>query len=610
MKVKVKPDRVLETATDESLMAALARNQVPVQNICNGKGTCGKCKVRIVMGVPAPTSAEIKHLTEAELAKGIRLACMVKPQKDMEIEIDLSEAYDRKEAALLTMLNEELNPGLKKIFLQIPKPSLADERGDWDRLADELAKAYNEKFMPNLKVLEKLPGVLRTKDFSVTATLWGNQVIEVEAGDTSKTLYGLAVDIGTTSVAAALVDLLSAKVVKVVSSENGQTIYGADVISRIAYAGESPDKHLQLREAVRETVNTLIENLVSLSRIKTEDIYKITFVANTTMNHLFLGLDVSHLAVSPFVSAYNSLLEFSAHELGLRINPQARVLMLPNIGSFVGADTVGAVMGAQEVLGAGNHLLIDLGTNCELFLKTANMMMACSTAAGPAFEGAGITQGMRAKPGAIEGVEITEHGVEIKVIGEQKPVGICGSGLIEGIEQMKRAGIINKQGTIADPAKNNSLSPELKARIRPGDKNGREFVLAYGGDPGTDVVLNQKDIGELQLAKGAVCAGIKTIVGMAGISLQELDSVVLAGTFATYLNPQSILEIGLVPNIEPGKIKTVGNAAHGGAMRALINQDEFSKAGQLAARIQHIELGGNKTFTTNYMKSMYIEPTN
>ncbi|MFZ5642492.1 MAG: ASKHA domain-containing protein [Bacillota bacterium] len=609
MIIKINSCSLVETAGDETLMSILIRNQAPVQNICNGKGLCGKCRVRILKGIPAPTQADIDHLNKLEIARGFRLACMVKPQEDMEIEIDTTEPYDRKEAALLNIQNEDLNPGVRKVFMQIPKPSLEDERGDWDRLADELSKVCDVRPEPNLKVLAKLPGVLRARDFWVTSTLWGNQVIEVEPGDRSQFTYGIAVDIGTTSVAAALVDLLQARVLKIESAENGQTVYGADVISRIAYAVESHDNHRQLRIAVRETVNQLVENIISGTGIACEDIYKMTVAANTTMSHLFLGLDVSHLAKAPYVSSCNCSLELSADELGLRINPQARVLIFPNIGSFVGGDTMGAVIGSKLYLKEGNILLIDLGTNCELFLKTPTNMMACSTAAGPAFEGSGITHGMRAKPGAIEGIKITENDVKVKVIGDRKAVGICGSGIIEGIEQMRKAGIISKQGSIMEPAQNNSLSAELKSRIRPGGKNRREFILSYGGHTETDIVINQKDIGELQLAKGAVCAGIKTITGTAGISFQDIDEVILAGTFASYLKAESILEIGLVPVIEPGKIRTVGNAAHAGAIRALFNQELFYKAGQLAARVRHIELGGNKIFTDNYMKSMYIDPS-
>ncbi|HWJ02160.1 MAG TPA: ASKHA domain-containing protein, partial [Verrucomicrobiae bacterium] len=590
------------------LMAALVRQGVPLQNVCNGKGTCGKCKVRFLAMVPEPSPGDLKHLSEQDLAKGVRLACAVTPKDGMEIEVSLPDSYDRKEMAFANWEAQEVNPGLQKKFLQIPRPSLEDERGDWDRLVAELDCGESVPSI-ELDLLAKLPEILRAQNFAVTVTLWSGKVLAVEPGDTTQTMYGVAVDIGTTSVGAALVDLINGKVVKVVSRENGQSSYGADVISRISYAKESLEQRLQLRQAIRETVNNLLEQVVTAVGINPNAIYKMAFVANTTMNHLFLGLDVSHLAVAPYVSSCNSALEFSARDLDLKINPLGAVLIFPNIGSFVGGDTVGAVIGGPEVLAPGNHLLIDLGTNCELLLKTSQQMMACSTAAGPAFEGARINQGMRAKPGAIEGVSIGEDEVSVRVIGGKKAVGICGSGLIEAIDQMRKNGVISQQGTIVDPGRDNSLSPPLLERIRAAEKNGREFVLSFGGDEGEDVYLNQKDIGELQLAKGAVCAGIKTITEMAGISVRELDSVILAGTFATYLNAESILAIGLVPNIDPAKIKIVGNAAHVGAVRALVNQNDFVRAGQLANRVKHIELGGSKAFSYHFMQSMYIEPT-
>lgn len=607
MEITILPNRLMVTQEKETLMEALVRHHLPVQTICNGKGTCGKCKVRMTGYVSPPSERDLAHLNELELQAGVRLACTVIPQAGMVIELDFVESQDRKESALLGMKASKLDPGVKKVFIQSSKPTLTDERGDWDRVADTLNTVTGKDYVnADLAILGKVPDVLRTDKFALTVTLSQDTILELEAGDTTKRLYGAAVDIGTTSVAVALVDLLQGTVLKVVSTENQQTAYGADVISRIAFANDGHESALTLQRAVRRTINHLLEELAVKTDVTGNEIFKMTIVGNTTMHHLLLGLDVSHLAVSPFVSVCNRPLEFSALEMGLEINPQARVSLLPNIGSFVGGDTVGAIVGAPEVLGPGNHLLIDLGTNCELFLKTETMMMACSTAAGPAFEGAGITHGMRAKQGAIEGVTLTENGIDCQVIGGQEPIGICGSGLIEGIDEMRKVGVINKQGKIADPEKTQELSPELLKRIRMGEK-GREFVLTYGTAQGWNVTLSQKDIGEMQLAKGAVCAGIKTLVEMAGITVPELDSVTLSGTFATYLKAHNILNIGLVPDIAPEKIKTVGNAAHVGAIRTLLDQHELTMAGELYCKISHVELGGSATFSNYFMNSMYLE---
>ena len=607
MKITILPNRIIIPKGKETLMETLIRHQLPVQAICNGKGTCGKCKVRMTVYVSPTSDRDLKHLSPLELQAGFRLACSVQPKDGMVIELNFVESQDRKVSALKDMKKTILDPKVEKVYIQSSKPTLADERGDWDRVVEAISTVTGKSYdQTSLYILGKISDILRADKYALTATVSEDKILEIEAGDTTKRLYGVAVDVGTTSVAVALLDLNQGDILKVVSTENEQTAYGADVISRITFAMENKESALVLREAIRRTINHLLEELEVQTKVGKNEIFKMTMVGNTTMQHLFLGLDVSHLAVSPFVSVCNRPLEFSAMELGIGINPQAKILLLPNIGSFVGGDTVGAIIGAPEVKNAGNHLLIDLGTNCELFLKTEKTMMACSTAAGPAFEGAGIAHGMRAKQGAIEGVTITEKGVVCQVIGEQEPIGICGSGLIEAIDEMRKAGVINKQGKIVDPEETQTLSPELKKRIRSIER-GREFVLTYGAGQGQDITLNQKDIGELQLAKGAVCAGIKTLVEMAGITVADLDSVTLSGTFATYLKAPNILNIGLVPDISEDRIRTVGNAAHVGAILALLNQHEMAMAGELYRKISHVELGGSATFSNYFMDSMYLE---
>jgi len=607
MQIKILPNRILISNDQETLMETLIRHHLHVTNICNGKGTCGKCKVRMIGNVSPPSNSDIKHLNNVELQAGFRLACGVRPEEGMVIELNVDESDDRKVSAQMRMKTTTLDPEIEKVYIQPSKPTLEDERGDCDRVVDALNAATGRSYEEaNLYILGKIPNILRADKFSLTATVSENKILEIEAGDTTNRLFGVAVDVGTTSVAVALIDLNKGNILKVASTENEQTAYGADVISRISFAMESHENAIALRVAISSTINHLLEKIATQTDVQQNEIYKMTVVGNTTMHHLFLGLDVSHLSVSPFVSVCNRPLEFSALELGLKINSGARIQFLPNIASFVGGDTMGAIVGAPEILGRGNHLLIDLGTNCELFLKTDYAMMACSTAAGPAFEGANLAHGMRAKQGAIEGVRFTDKGVVCEVIGGKEPIGICGSGLIEAIDEMRRTGVINKQGTIVDPKKEHNIAPELLKRIRVGKKT-REFVLAYGTSQGHDVTLSQKDIGEMQLAKGAVCAGIRTLIDIAGITFSNLDSVTLSGTFATYLKVQNILNIGLVPDIKPEKIKTVGNAAHVGAILALMDRQKLAMSQDLYSKISHVELGGNGTFSKYFMKSMYLE---
>lgn len=607
MEIKVLPHLVINAERSETLMNALVRYGLPVQNVCNGKGTCGKCKVRITGTVPAPTDRDRKHFNETELSAGIRLACAVTPEPGMIVEMDFVDNLDRKEAALLGMKVTGIDPGVEKVYLTLSEPTLADERGDWDRTVDEVIKVTGKEIVDaGLEVICKAPEIIRAHNYSLTATVTEREILDLEAGDTRTSLFGAAVDIGTTSVAVALVDLLQGTVRKVLSTENEQTAYGADVISRISFANEGRENAVLLQTAIRRTINRLLKELASKTNVNPVEIIKMTIVCNTTMHHLFSGFSVSHLGVTPFVSTCNRPLEISAQEAGLDVNHGAKVCLFPNIGGFVGGDTLGAIIGAQEVLEPGNHLLIDLGTNCELFLKTNDKMLACSTAAGPAFEGAGITYGMRARKGAIESIKLTEEGVSCRVIGGQTPVGICGSGLIEGIDEMRRAGVITAQGRMGDPERISTLPNQLRSRIRKNGK-GKEFVLAYGLEQGRDITITQKDVAAFQYAKGAVCAGINTLAEMAGISVSDLDSVILAGTFATYLKVENILNVGLVPNIPMEKIKAVGNAAHVGAIRALLDRREFALAKDLHRKIHHIELGGSVTFSDYFTESMYLE---
>ncbi|HWR45744.1 ASKHA domain-containing protein [Sporomusa sp.] len=610
MQIKVNSETVL-VSEGESLMAALLRHNLPVTNICNGQGTCGKCKIRIVSEAPEPSEVEYQKLSAGEIATGIRLACHVQPYEGMALVCGASGHVDRKEGLLfITEQASSQHCGLLQVQVNLDQPTLADERGDGDRLFAKLQETCSLTDLTiGLPQLQTLAPLMRQENFAVTAILWDRHILNVLPGAGKTPVYGVAIDIGTTNIAVALYDLETGGLVRLAAAENGQTVFGADVISRIEFANHSQSNRDLLRKAVTDTINGLLNKLCTTAEIDITQIYKVVVVGNTTMHHLFLGLDVSYLALSPFVSVCNASLELYATEVGLGLHPQAKVFLFPNVGGFVGGDTLGAVLGAEELLANGRHLLIDIGTNCELYLQDGSRMWACSTAAGPAFEGAGITYGMRAQPGAIERVMINEQGVAISVIGGGTATGICGSGLIEVVQQMRRAGIINEQGGIQDPN-----DPEVQAELNPGlikhirdGQQGREFVLAYNAN-GNDVVLTQRDISQLQLAKGAVCAGIRTLLDIAGLKVGDLDSVVLAGTFASHLNLASTVDIGLIPQMSMHKLKTAGNAAHAGAVKALLDQRAFNNLRQRANHITHVELGGSATFSMYFMESMYIAP--
>ncbi|MDF2571347.1 MAG: Na(+)-translocating NADH-quinone reductase subunit [Sporomusa sp.] len=590
-------------------METLLRHQQLVSNDCNGRGSCGKCKVKITKLTPEPLDNEYKKLSAGELADGVRLACQVTPCEGMEVLCGLTGNVDRKESLLF--VPEQTSgqySGISQVIIDIDLPSLADERSDWERLTHKLQETCSlTKPTIGLSLLQTLAPLIRQKNYAVNVVLHNNEVLDVRPGKETIPLYGAAVDIGTTNIAVAIFDLETGRMVRLAAAENGQTRFGSDVISRIEFSNASPHNRTLLRQAVIDTINGLLAKVCNAAEIGSKDIFKAVIVGNTTMHHLFLGLDVSYLALSPFVSVSNAYLQLSGTEAKLEIHPQANVQLFPNIAGFVGGDTLGAIFGAEELLISGRHLLIDIGTNCELYLQDGSRRWACSTAAGPAFEGAGITYGMRAQPGAIERVTIDETGLVITVIGGGEATGICGSGLIEAIQQMRLAGVINQQGSIVDPKDSEiQLSSEISSRIRVGEK-GRNFVLSYSST-GNDIVLTQRDISQLQFAKGAVCAGIRTLLDIAGMTMEDLDSVVLAGTFASHLNLASTLDIGLIPQTGLQKLKTAGNAAHAGAVKALLDQRAFDGIIEQSSNITHVELGGSPTFSMYFMDSMYIDP--
>ncbi|MGL5513777.1 MAG: ASKHA domain-containing protein [Sporomusa sp.] len=611
MQIKVNSEQ-LDVVAGESLMATLLRHNKQVTNICNGRGTCGKCKVKVLSALPVPSELEYQRLSAGEIAAGIRLACLTNSYEGMELVFEQSNSVDSKERLLF--IPEQIsgqNSGVRQINVALDLPTLDDERGDWERLRQKLQETnLTDPITIDLPQLQTLAAALRQENFNVNVVLGNQQVLAIQPGVTPALVFGVAIDIGTTNIAVALYNLVTGCRVRLAAAENGQTHFGADVISRIEFANSSQSNRELLRQAVVDTINKLVAKLCTEASIDHSDIYKAVIVGNTTMHHLFLGLDVAYLALSPFVSVCNSSLEMAAAEVRLDINPRARVILFPNVGGFVGGDTMGAVLGAEDLLVTGRHLLIDIGTNCELYLQDGNRMWACSTAAGPAFEGAGIAYGMRAQAGAIERVQIDDQSVTVAVIGGGAATGICGSGLIEVVQQMRQSGVISYQGTIKDPDNpevQSSLPPVLLQRIQQGP-HGREFVVCYSSDSNGDITLSQRDISQLQLAKGAICAGIRTLLDMAGLKLADLDSIVLAGTFAAHLNLASTLDIGLIPCVSMHKLKTAGNAAHAGAVKALLDQDAFMRLQQRADEITHVELGGSSLFSMYFMESMYIEP--
>lgn len=418
--------------------------------------------------------------------------------------------------------------------------------------------------------------------------------------------YGVAFDIGTTTVVGMLWDLTTIKLVDVIALTNPQSAYGADVISRITYSMQSAEHLKLLKDKVIACLNEIITEFTLRHPVDPRNMIKAAVVGNTTMSHLFLGMDPSSLARAPFKPAFSGPVEKTAVELGLMIRESAAVYVLPNIAGHVGSDIVGVLLASEIKNLSGARLAIDIGTNGEIVLAHNGKMLVCSTAAGPAFEGARIYQGMRAARGSIENVRIESGEVKVRIIENAEPIGICGSGLIDAVAQMLDAGLINYKGNILNEsdAIAQGLSPDLAARLRNGH-SGNEFVLVWK-DQGEDIVITQKDIREVQLAKGAVYGGIIILMKCLGVELGQLEEIMLAGAFGSYINKRSILRIGMVPNVSGDKITHIGNAAGVGACMALLSERERKEADIQSKEAEHIELALHPDFEKEYINAMYF----
>lgn len=406
-----------------------------------------------------------------------------------------------------------------------------------------------------------------------------------------------------------LLDLNSGKIMARGALTNPQQGAGADVVSRILYAGDHPGGLEELQSLVVKGLNQIIAKLCRENKLKSEEIYHAVVVGNTTMSHLFLGVDPTYLARAPFIPCFRQTAVLSAAELGLGILGEGKVTVLPMVAGYVGADTVGVMVASRIDELAGIHLFVDIGTNGEIILAGKGRILTCSTAAGPAFEGAGIKYGMRAAAGAIERVKIAGD-VELGVIGtgKEKVRGICGSGLIDAVGEMYKAGIIDSRGRMNSSAKDlQNLPPALRERIQVINEIN-EFILVQGQDSagGETIAITQKDIRELQLAKGAVLAGIKVLMVQLGIEAEEIDGIHLAGAFGSYIDRASALEIGLLPPVPLAKIQSIGNAAGKGAQMALLSTAEMARAEGLARKAEHIELSTESTFQKEFLKSLAL----
>jgi uncharacterized 2Fe-2S/4Fe-4S cluster protein (DUF4445 family) len=587
----------------ETALVAAREAGLELNSPCGGQGTCGACQVVFTSKAPTPTEDEKARLGEDELASGVRLACQAKVTADAVISIPAATLHREAKFLLHGIMREvDLAPIVEKVAVTVPEPTLRDQRSDADRLLGALAAAGTKAdILP--AVLTNLSAALREGAHQVTAVVSNGKVAAVEPGDTSATLYAAAFDIGTTTVVGMLLDLRTGMEVAVAARTNPQVSFGDDVVSRIGFASIGGGLG-RLQGAIIECVNDITAELAQSAGIEKRAIYAATFCGNTTMNHLLLGIDPTYVAQAPYVAVVRGAVRVPAAALGIEISAAGEVLTLPNVAGFVGGDTVAVMLAADFAHDKRLRLAVDIGTNGEIVLGHAGRILTASAAAGPAFEGARIRQGMRAAAGAIESVRITDGKLTYETIGGQAAVGLCGTGLIDAVACLLSAGLVDETGRLMMAEDAGCADADLVGRLSSNESGPRFLVARQSEGAARDVYITQRDIRELQLAKAAIAAGIEILLKEFGVTWREIDEVLLAGAFGNYIRKESALAVGLLPPVPEGKINQIGNAAGTGAKLVALDRELLVEAEGLSVGARYVELAGRPDFQQIFAEQM------
>ena len=584
-KLTVKPSgRTFEYEPGASLLELLLSNDVLVDNPCNGKGTCGKCRIKLVDGqVPPVSDTERRLLSQEDLDQGIRLSCLIDPTEDITIELVHKE---RKHDVLTTgyMPDFDFEPETIKRKVVVHRPTLSDQTPFEDQLCEQLGvKAIGLDVLAEAGLT---PG-------EWTAVMHAGEVIRLEPGDTTDVLYGVAIDIGTTTVVCELVDMMTGERMANSSQVNAQKIFGLDVLTRITYELEHPDDGVaNLQKAIVKSINGMIADTCKQTGVARSSIYEITVGANCTMMHMLLGVDARCIGKAPFAPAFARAKDLPAASIGLEAAPGARLYALPHVSAYIGADIVAGAYVTGLEGEPGNVLFIDIGTNGEIVLSNHGKLLSCSCAAGPALEGMNISAGMRAAEGAIEEITVTEEGNEFKIIGDLEPAGLCGSGILAVMRELLRCGFVRKNGAFVKLEK---LSDDdwRRARMVEMEDGKRAFVLTEAPER---LLVTQGDVRQVQLAKGAILSGFMALLKKAGIAMDDLDKVVIAGQFGAHLTPNSITGTGILPLEVEDRITYAGNTSKTGAYMALMSGAVKRDMERLAHEMDYMELGATENY--------------
>jgi uncharacterized 2Fe-2S/4Fe-4S cluster protein (DUF4445 family) len=590
--------RRVEVPSGTHLLAAAQTAGVQLASLCGGIGSCDSCKIRLVNGsLSRLTLEEEAALSDADLEAGYRLACQSVPLTDVKIEIppESLTAPQRLQVEGIE-LEFDIDPAVRPMDVSVEPANMQDLRGDDARLLAALAETGIVEAKIPYEVLRNLPEILRGNAWQTRLAMDDDRVIAVLPP--GEALLGIAVDVGTTKVAAYLVELSSGKTLAKAGIMNPQVSFGEDVVSRIAYANQNPAQRQLLHQRIISALNDLIAELCKQSNSRQEQIVEAVVVGNTAMHHFFLNLPVQQLGAAPYVPALSGSIEMRASQVGLQLAGGARLFVPPNIAGYVGADHVSMLLGTDVWRAKGNVLSLDIGTNTEISLVSDGKILSCSTASGPVFEGAHIHDGMRAAPGAIERVQILDEQVRIQTIEDLSPVGICGSGILDAVSEMIKAGVLDRSGRLMT---GHPLVRQIDSTL------GLQLADAADSGHGRPVLVDRKDVHEIQLAKGAIRAGTQILLLEAGLTDQDLDRIVIAGAFGTYIHIPSAIQVGMLPDLPLERFEQVGNAAGVGARQMLVSRERRKQASEICRKVNYIELTTHADFTDQFMDAIFFK---
>jgi uncharacterized 2Fe-2S/4Fe-4S cluster protein (DUF4445 family) len=619
------PDnKKIKVADGVTLLFAAAEAGIIIDSLCGGDGLCGECRLQVIHGIAMADKNAISFFTKDEIEHGYVLACrtritdnlvvLIPPKSALEQEkIQLegtSLAYSGPEDIVLQKNLQHtvfhFDPLVKKVYLELPIPTLEDNVSDIDRITRELQKISSyEKFEISLLCLQNLTEKLRAHHWKVTVTFARHngigRILQIESGDTTANHFGMAVDVGTTTVVVQLVNLKTGKVVAVKGSHNLQARFGEDVISRMIFAcvrGSLAPVH----QAVITNINSLAQALAVENDVKIHDITAVVAAGNTVMSHFLLNMTPCSIRLEPYVPTTTVYPQIFAREVGIEINPEGILEVAPSIASYVGGDIVVGVLACGMADKPEIRCLIDVGTNGEIVIGNNEWLVCCSASAGPAFEGGGARNGMRAVKGAIEKIEINDGDVSYQTIGKAKPRGICGSGLIDAVYELVRNHIIEPHGKFSDAVKSKRLI-KTDGELR--------FIFAFEDETetGETISLSESEIANLIKSKGAIFAAIKSLVDYVGLSFDQLENIYVAGGFGSSLNIPKAIAIGLIPDIDVKRIQFIGNSSLTGARLTLTSITAFEDSLKIARRMTNVELSNYTPFMNEFIAALFLPHT-